>query len=364
MLKIIPFLLKLTIHEGQRRKPALDVFVPSLKMISALLFFLSYSPGSLAGAFDIEDGGAVIKGPANPIRPLVDSLQPLSIGEIPGMSLLLQKFVEMPVDTITKESKITGFLPTQSHFYYRVGADFAQGPGRELVAQYIQLVPMPAQEIRLIHYQELSGILRTFLLPSFFNSGSDLNAAAILLAQGSSSTAQSAAGFQNIQNAAEAYFAKPDDAGNYFNFYSDVFLPDSWAALISACWQYDLSHRSPIFKINGGKQISISDLLGGNFVACWIQHPQDHSFQKCSHQLSPNSSSLLARGLAAFILEKNPDPTLWARIPTFGIQNKLAQETFAKNFYAVLLDSYPPTFVTYEANDPQLELGRLYFESF
>jgi len=290
----------------------------SISLIIALLFFTS-----LAGATgtDLEDGGGTVDQSAESIQDVIAGLAPLRPADIPGMTLLLQRYRQLPLPINDKVYDLAELQPTLNNIYYRVDENFVRGPGHQLIQKFAQ-----TKGLSKTHFN---------LVPTFFTARPETAAAATLLVEQVFSFQISPESFPKAITTVQAYFEHPDDREIYFNFFK--LKGSSSQSLKLASLVFDQAHDANIFMDADHQKIRVVDLLGQKFMDCWMVHRQNIGV--CRPLLAIPSSSLLARALSLYFQAEHTDMTSWMALEAVAEQypryfaTAQARDRFVAGFY-------------------------------
>lgn len=153
-----------------------------MKRLSSVLIFI-FSLNVFA-AKEVQNGGGGTKQGANfqtfGTARITVNKEPLAYASVPGLSLLNEKLLAMPVPENVKADLVAAVIPSFSRSYHQISEDkFDPEARKALMKIYSEILKVPVEQVVIFAVTE-SSTKRTMLLPEFFRL-SEVEQAAVLL---------------------------------------------------------------------------------------------------------------------------------------------------------------------------------------
>ncbi|NUN06174.1 MAG: hypothetical protein HUU57_10475 [Bdellovibrio sp.] len=190
--------------------------------------------------------------------------KPLEINEIPGLSFLLKKVVDLHISENHRAKLLDKILPTSKRIYYRVNADRLDAEKyQELISKYSAVMGVAKENLTIFATTDAKSA-ETFLLPDFYKL-TELELAVVLLHE-SAWMLDPLLDYQGVvtfEQATQAFFEDGTTAQNVHSFYRQLslLLKDPRVALLPTL-QFD---------IDAGvlpARLVLKDVFGESYLTC------------------------------------------------------------------------------------------------
>lgn len=197
--------------------------------------------------------------------------KPLEIREVPGLSFLLQKIVDLHISENYRAKLLDKILPTNKRIYYRVNADRLDAEQyQELISKYSAVMGVAKENLTIFATTDAKSA-ETFLLPDFYKL-TELEQAVVLLHESAwvLDPFLDYHGVVAFEQATQAFFEDGATAQNVDSFYRQLslLLKDPRVALLPTL-QFD---------IDAGvlpARLVLKDVFGETYLKCLASSPLD-----------------------------------------------------------------------------------------